>query len=158
MALKGFRGGRFGGLDRGTAVLGAKRVIVTDKLEIIDHALAKQHGIEGTHFQSKMEAKRWVALNVIQRAGRIRNLQRQVRYPLHVVNPQGLKVRIGVYVADFVYEERGARIPDNLLTAAEEWVEIVEDAKGHIEDLYKWKRAHWEAEYGKTLHEWKGQR
>jgi hypothetical protein len=147
-------------LDRGS-MRGAKRYIVTERFEMIDHALAKAQGITGTFFQSGAEAKRWIALNLMLRAGHIRNLRRQVRYPLHVVNGAGLKVKLGAYTADHVFEERHARTPDNINPEPYTWVEVVEDVKpsgGHREDLYLWKRQHIEAEYGFKLAEWTGRR
>jgi hypothetical protein len=144
-------------VDRGTA-RGAKRYIVTENFEIIDHALAKQHGILGTFFQSGAEAKRWVALNQLLRAGHIRKLRRQVPFELHVVRPDGLKVKIGKWTADHVFEERQA---SNVGETGEAWTwaEVVEDVKpsgGHREDLYLWKRKHLEAQYGIVIQEWMG--
>jgi hypothetical protein len=144
------------GKDRGSAVHGAKRYIVTADMQLIDHALAKQHKIEGTFFQSGAEAKRWIGLNILQRAGKIRNLRRQIRYDLHVVRPDGLKEKIGTWAADHVYDEPVAIGPDDPRFAtggAWAWVEVVEDVKGHPEDLYLWKKKHVQAEYGFQIRE-----
>lgn len=68
--------------------------------------------VDGETFDSKLEAGRWQTLRLLERAGEISNLRRQVRFPLLV---QG--VEIGHYKADFVYLDRdGTR--------------IIEDAKG----------------------------
>lgn len=147
----------FGGADRGTA-RGAKRYIVTPDFQMIDHALAKQHKIDGIFFQSGSEAKRWVGLNTLARAGLVRYLERQVRYDLHVTRRDGLKVKIGSWKCDFRYEERVAQ---NVGETGEAWgwewvVEDVKPSGGHREDLYLWKKAHVEAEYGITIREWTG--
>lgn len=144
-------------MDRGTR-RGAKRYIVTADFQMLDHALAKTAGITGTFFQSGSEAKRWIGLNILERAHAIRNLRRQVAYPLHVINRDGLKVKIGSWKADFVYEERHAQ---NVGETGEAWgwelvVEDVKPSGGHREDLYLWKALHVEAEYGITIREWTG--
>jgi hypothetical protein len=63
----------------------------------------KSKNVDGVSFQSTGEADRWSELLLLEKAKKIRNLQRQVRYRL-VVNGE----LICVYVADFVYDE-GAR-------------------------------------------------
>jgi hypothetical protein len=87
--------------------------------------------IDGETFDSRREAKRWSELLVLQRANVIRNLRRQVKYPLigrdgPILTPTG---RQAFYVADFVYDEirLGA--------------EVVEDSKGYPTPEYKLKRA-----------------
>lgn len=123
-------------LDRGRGMMGAKRCYVTPDLALLD---TKPAGGESEHFQSRREAKRWIALQQELRfGGTLRNLRRQVRYPLHAIRPDGLKVKIGAYVADFVYERC---IKPSI------WTEIIEDAKGHRTDTYKWKAKHFAAEY-----------
>lgn len=70
------------------------------------------------HFDSKREARRYMDLWLMQRAGEITNLQTQVTYPLlpKQVHPDGTKERAIDYVADFVYEQDGKT--------------VVEDSKG----------------------------
>ena len=86
--------------------------------------------IDGIRFQSKKEAHRWQELRLLQRAGEIDNLQRQVPF---VICPQ-CKTRTGKnqparkYVADFVYTDKLGRL-------------VVEDAKGVRTDTYKLKKA-----------------
>lgn len=72
--------------------------------------------IDGLRFDSKKEARRWVELLTLQKAGTIRNLRHHVRFDL-VVNG----VKISHYTADAVYEEY-VKEKDN-------WREIVEDTK-----------------------------
>lgn len=78
---------------------------------------------------SKREQRREAELRQLERAGAIQGLQTQVRIHLEgrdgpILTPTG---RRAVYVADFVYSERGAR--------------IVEDSKGHHTEVYLLKRA-----------------
>lgn len=85
----------------------------------------------GEVFDSKKEALRWLALNLLERAGEIRDLKRQVRYPLIPAqrDRQGKLLERGCdYVADFVY------------TDARTGEKIVEDAKGAKTDAYIIKR------------------
>lgn len=93
----------------------------------------------GERFDSKKELQRWQELRLLERAGKIRNLQRQVRFELipaqrepDTTGPRG-GVRHGKvierpvsYIADFVYDRDGQR--------------IVEDTKGVRTDDYKIKR------------------
>ena len=72
-------------------------------------------------FDSKREAVRWGELRLLERAGQISDLQRQVRFPIAVNGHP-----IGLYVADFTYLAKGQR--------------VVEDSKGVRTDLYRWKR------------------
>ena len=92
---------------------------------------AERVTVDGQAFDSKRESRRWMDLLTLAKAGRISNLQRQVRIPLIGKN-EGLKTPTGKqmhYVADFQYY-------DHDLNA---WV--VEDAKGWATDVYKMKRA-----------------
>ena len=82
---------------------------------------------EGT-FDSRREYERWCELKLLQRAGRITDLQRQVKYEL--IPMQKTKGRIleypANYIADFVYQENGKT--------------VVEDSKGYRTAEYKLKR------------------
>lgn len=70
------------------------------------------------HFDSKREARRYMDLWLMQRAGEISGLRTQVKYPLlpKQVHPDGTKERAIDYVADFAYEKDGET--------------VVEDSKG----------------------------
>lgn len=74
-------------------------------------------------YASAKEAKRAAELKLLEKAGKIRNLREQVRY--EVIPPQPWE-RGCYYVADFVYEEKGAT--------------VVEDCKGYRTPEYKIKR------------------
>ncbi|MHD0644585.1 DUF1064 domain-containing protein [Pseudomonas aeruginosa] len=67
---------------------------------------------EDGYFHSTGEYKRWCDLKLLQRAGVISDLRRQVTYRLDVGD-----THFGKYIADFVYVENGK--------------EVVEDFKGH---------------------------
>ena len=85
---------------------------------------AKKVTVNGITFDSKREADRWAELQILQRAGAISQLKRQVRFDL-VPTQQGER---GVsYYADFTY-----------LTKSGDFV--VEDAKGYKTPEYIIKR------------------
>lgn len=65
--------------------------------------------IDGIRFPSKREARRYQALKLMEKAGAIRDLKLQVRYPLTV---NGIKV--GTYVADFDYIEGEKRVTEDV--------------------------------------------
>lgn len=82
---------------------------------------AKKVVNEDGKFDSQEEYRRFLNLRLLERAGEIQNLRRQVRYPL-----QAGGIHISVYIADFVYTQNG--------------VEVVEDSKGFITPEYRQKR------------------
>ncbi len=97
--------------------------------------------VDGISFDSKKEATRYRELLLLERAGKIGNLRRQVKYvliPAQYENPDS-PTRSGrgkclerecSYVADFVYD----------VLVEPEPVEIVEDTKGFRTETYKIKR------------------
>ena len=78
---------------------------------------------DGIMHDSQKEANRWCELKLLQRAGKISDLKRQVSYELL---PKQDGERAVHYVADFVYVENGR--------------EVVEDAKGKRTKEYILKR------------------
>ena len=78
---------------------------------------------DGIKHDSIKEANRWCELKLLERAGRIQDLQRQVKYELI---PKQEGERAVYYIADFVYTENGQK--------------VVEDAKGMRTKEYKLKR------------------
>lgn len=94
----------------------------------------KTRALDGTVFDSYKEARRWDELLLLQKAGKITELRRQVKYELipaqyetyERYGKKGQRLKDGVrllekkvsYVADFVY------------TDAETGENIVEDTKG----------------------------
>ena len=88
---------------------------------------AKKTEFMGIKFDSKWEAERYGQLVAMERAGIVRNLERQVRYNI-LVNEQ----KICQYVADFVYEQTKLD--------SDEYEQIVEDAKGVETPEFKLKK------------------
>lgn len=85
--------------------------------------------VNGQTFDSKREMERYFHLLVLQRAGHIQQLERQVVFILAPAVVIGGKKRPPLkYVADFTYVERG------------DTVKTVEDVKGVITKEYRIKR------------------
>jgi hypothetical protein len=103
--------------------------------------------VDGIRFHSKKEARRYTELKLLEKAGQIRELSLQPRYELLAPLPVGHSMAgkrlecIGAYVADFRYREG----PQGLL--------VIEDVKGMKTPLYRWKKKHFEAQYGLTITE-----
>ena len=97
---------------------------------------AKPVPIDGHRFPSKAEGARYQTLKLLERAGKITGLTLQPRFPMIVSG-----ITIGHYVADFEYLEGDVR--------------IVEDVKGMKTPLYRWKKKHFEAQYGLKIRETK---
>lgn len=77
--------------------------------------------VDGITFDSQREAKRWQALTLMQTAGEISELERQVRYPIRVNGHE-----VCCYISDATYRKDGKL--------------VVEDAKGHRTRVYILKR------------------
>ncbi len=81
----------------------------------------KRTRISGEVFDSKREARRWQELRLLEKAGVIKELQRQVKYNL-IPEQKDAKRKViereCAYIADFVYKD------------AETGQTVVEDAKG----------------------------
>lgn len=92
--------------------------------------------VDGITFDSKGEANRWCELKLLKLAGQIKDLVHQPVFQLQVRGPDHVVV-IGHYRADFSYMENG-----NL---------CVEDFKGVMTPLSRWKIKHTEAQYGITV-------
>ncbi len=82
--------------------------------------------VDGVRFASKSEAKRDGELQLLLRAGQIRNIVRQPRFPL-LVNG----VKVCTYVGDWQYQER----------VEGGWLNVVEDRKGVQTPAFKIKWA-----------------
>ena len=82
----------------------------------------------GVEYDSKKESKRAIELEYLEKAGKIKDLQKQVRFILQdgYVNNEGKKIRPISYVADFVYIQNGQK--------------IVEDTKGFRTEVYLLKK------------------
>ena len=71
--------------------------------------------LDGIRFDSKKEAIRWAELRMLEKAGKISGLERQVRFELVPAQYVGgrLKERPCVYVADFRYLEGGKAVVED---------------------------------------------
>jgi hypothetical protein len=78
---------------------------------------------DGIKHDSIKEANRWCELKLLERAGKISGLQRQVKFELL---PKQDGERAVYYIADFVYTENGRQ--------------VVEDVKGFRTKEYKLKK------------------
>ena len=79
--------------------------------------------IDGIRFDSKKEAKRYLELKILEKAGIIKCLKRQVPYVIINKSRYGRAIK---YVADFTYYEDGKL--------------VVEDVKGVRTPVYKLKK------------------
>lgn len=81
---------------------------------------------DGKKFDSMIERDRYYFLSAMQREGKIKNLQCQVRFDC-VVN----KEKICTYVADFTYQKIFSTSP---------WLtDVVEDVKGMVTPMFRLK-------------------
>jgi hypothetical protein len=86
----------------------------------------KKTVVNGIKFDSKWEAERYLYIKSLERAGRVKDLELQVRFNL-IVNDQ----KICAYIADFRYKREDKN---------GEWHEIIEDAKGVETPEFKLKK------------------
>jgi hypothetical protein len=99
--------------------------------------LAKKITIDGDTFDSIAEGRWYQNLKLMQRAGAIRNLRRQVRYDLHGLDGSV----IATLILDAVWEE----LHDG------EWIEQPSDHKGMETPISRLKRKLFAAEYGSAI-------
>ncbi len=95
--------------------------------------------VDGITFDSQAEARRWSLLNLLQKGGQIKKLERQVKYLLAVEG-----VKIADYVADFRYID------------IKRQAEVVEDVKGVKTPVYRLKKKLMKAIYGIDIAEVSG--
>lgn len=102
---------------------------------------AEKAVVDGITFDSRKEARRWSLLKLLEKAGKIRDLQRQV--PFKLAPPQYVDVVVHlktkdktkqvmvhkemVYIADFTYYDHEGNYH-------------VEDSKGFRTDVYRKKK------------------
>lgn len=115
---------------------------MTDKMTIDEYRKAKKRSpkyrnkkdvVDGIRFDSKKEANRYKDLKLLEKAGKIKNLQVHVAFPLTAYGEY-----ICGYVADFVYQEENGQ-------------EVVEDTKGVRTKEYRIKAKLFYACYGKKI-------
>ena len=92
--------------------------------------------LDDIKFDSKKEAKRYIQLKQMERAGLIEKLRLQVPFVLIDKSSYGSEIK---YVADFVYIENG--------------IEIVEDVKGVKTPVYRLKKRLMAERYGIKIKE-----
>lgn len=96
--------------------------------------------VDGVRFASRREARRYGELKLLEKAGEIRDLELQPKFPLYVPahHRVGVKVEVGKYTADFRYREG----PNGLLK--------IEDVKsaGTRTTAYRLRKRMVEATYG----------
>ena len=83
--------------------------------------------VDGITFDSAKEANRWCELKLLERAGKIFELQRQVSFVLIPKQVRDGKVieRPVVYKADFVYTENGQEVVEDVkspITKTKEYI------------------------------------
>lgn len=91
---------------------------------------------DGQVFDSVKEYHRWGCLRLLERAGEIKDLKRQVKFELI---PKQEGERACNYIADFTYMENGKL--------------VVEDCKGFKTDVYKIKKKLMLMEHGIRIRE-----
>lgn len=84
--------------------------------------------IDGIKFDSIREGNRWCELKILERAGKISDIELQ---PIFIICPSviwnGRKLAARKYIADFMYTENNKK--------------VVEDSKGAITKIYSLKRS-----------------
>lgn len=96
----------------------------------------KKVTVDGIKFDSALESYRYLELKLLERAGEIKDLARQVRFELQPkYKKNGKTIQPIYYVADFVYYD----VTKNK--------KIVEDTKGFKTETYKLKKKIFEYKY-----------
>lgn len=117
-------------------------------------AVPQRTGPDGFVYDSRTEMLRGLDLQLLQRGGVIRNLERQVRFPLEFKCSCGAITvmagkRVAHYTADFVYDEKIlVREPGG---ARHDWVRVVEDCKGYADETSKLRIRVFEALHGQKV-------
>ena len=95
--------------------------------------------VDDITFDSKAEARVYMELKLLVRAGEINALTIKPRLDLHTAGPTGIKRKICTHIPDFKYFD----------TKAKEWRWV--ECKGYDHAVGKLKRKWAEAEYGITI-------
>ena len=92
--------------------------------------------VDGIKFDSKLEARRYHELKLLERAKEIKDLRRQVTFELQPSYKKNNKIIKSInYVADFVYYDLKKKEI------------IIEDTKGFKTEIYKLKKKIFEYKY-----------
>lgn len=109
---------------------------------MINKYRAKKTIYKGVLYDSKFEAGRSYELDILERIGKIKDLQKQVRFILQdgYINNQRKKIRPISYIADFVYTDKNGK-------------KIVEDTKSPATrtEVYRIKKKMFEYKYPEYL-------
>lgn len=113
----------------------------------VSPAAERRHPVTNELFASKAELHRWLELELLQRAGEISELQRQVPFPLEIPAHQDpcsgnwiLPHYVGCYIADATYRRRDGTV-------------VVEDVKGLPTPEYRLKKKLMQALHGIAISE-----
>lgn len=92
--------------------------------------------LDGVEFDSQLESNRYLELKLLERAGEIKDLRRQVNFELQTSYTKNNKIIKPIYyVADFVYYD------------VRKGKKIVEDTKGFKTEVYRLKKKIFEYKY-----------
>ncbi len=92
-----------------------KVYVLENGLAFDDKQIAESMGKISIVFDSKKEYNRWEELKLLQRAGKISNLQRQVKWIItEKTEYQGETIREISYKADFQYQKDGKTIVEDV--------------------------------------------
>ena len=96
---------------------------------------------DGFTFDSLKEYKRWSELSLLERAGQITDLKRQVKFVLIPAQREPEKTgKRGGRIKGRLLEKECSYIADFVYTDACTGIPVVEDAKGMRTEVYKIKR------------------
>lgn len=97
---------------------------------------SKKVTVDGITFDSKKESNRYLELKLLERSGKIKDLDLQHRFTLQEpFKKNGKTIRAITYVADFLYFD------------IDRCKSIVEDVKGFKTDIYQLKKKMFEYKY-----------
>ena len=98
----------------------------------------KKVTVDGIKFDSRWESQRYLYLKSLERAGTVKDLELQVKFPI-VINGE----KICSYIADFRYKRQNQQ---------DKWYDIVEDAKGFETPEFKLKKKLMKAVHGVEIY------
>ena len=97
---------------------------------------SKKAMVDGITFDSRKEANRYCELKLLEKAGKIKDLQLQYKFTLQPsFKKNGKTIRAITYMADFVYFD------------LERIKNVVEDVKGYKTDVYQIKKKMFEYKF-----------
>lgn len=110
--------------------------------------------VNGQVFDSKKEYQRFCELSLLQRAGKIKDLKRQVKYVLIPAQREPDRIgKRGGRIKGKLLEKECSYYADFVYTDVLSGVTVVEDTKGVRTEVYKIKRKLMLKEYGIRIRE-----